>query len=221
MKFHPPHIFYAKSAPTGKDSIRIIPLGGIGNVTKNMYIYEYCYDGKVRDILVVDCGVGFPEPEMYGVDLVIPDVRYLEAKRDKIRGIVFTHGHDDHIGGIPYIYTKLARLPSPGGEATGGQGNIPMWGPGLTAAFANIKLREAKIKTLVAPVGFDRILHIGPFTVSFVHVTHSVPDAANLIIETPVGIFYHGSDFKFDMTPLDGKKSELEKITAVGKRGVV
>ena len=221
MKFHPPHIFYAKSAPSGKDSIRIIPLGGIGNVTKNMYVYEYCYDGKVRDILLVDCGVGFPEPEMYGVDLVIPDVRYLEAKRDKIRGLVFTHGHDDHIGGIPYIYPKLARLPSPGGEATGGQGNIPMWGTALTAAFANIKLREAKIKTLVAPVGFDRILHIGPFTVSFVHVTHSVPDAANLIIETPVGIFYHGSDFKFDMTPLDGKKSELEKITAVGKRGVL
>ena len=221
MKFHPPNIFYAKSAPSGKDSIRIIPLGGIGNVTKNMYVYEYCYDGKVRDILLVDCGVGFPEPEMYGVDLVIPDVRYLEAKRDKIRGLVFTHGHDDHIGGIPYIYPKLARLPSPGGEATGGQGNIPMWGTALTAAFANIKLREAKIKTLVAPVGFDRILHIGPFTVSFVHVTHSVPDAANLIIETPVGIFYHGSDFKFDMTPLDGKKSELEKITAVGKRGVL
>ena len=221
MKFHPPNIFYAKSTPSGKDSIRILPLGGIGNVTKNMYAYEYCYDGKIRDILIVDCGVGFPEPEMYGVDLVIPDVRYLEAKRDKIRGLVFTHGHDDHIGGIPYIYPKLARLPSPGGEATGGQGNIPMWGTALTAAFANIKLREAKIKTLVAPVGFDRILHIGPFTVSFVHVTHSVPDAANLIIETPVGIFYHGSDFKFDMTPLDGKKSELEKITAVGKRGVL
>lgn len=198
---------YQGSSLTGKDSIRIIPLGGIGNVTKNMYVYEYCYDGKVRDILIVDCGVGFPEPEMYGVDLVIPDVRYLEAKRDKIRGLVFTHGHDDHIGGIPYIYPKL--------------GNIPMWGTALTAAFANIKLREAKIKTLVQPVGFDRVLHIGPFTVSFVHVTHSVPDAANLIIETPIGIFYHGSDFKFDMTPLDGKKSELEKITAVGKRGVM
>ncbi len=198
---------YQGSSTSGKDSLRIIPLGGIGNVTKNMYVYEYCYDGKTRDILIVDCGVGFPEPEMYGVDLVIPDVRYLQDKKDKIRGLVFTHGHDDHIGGIPYIYPRL--------------GNVPMWGTALTAAFANIKLREAKIKSLVQPVNFDRILHIGPFTVSFIRVTHSVPDAANLMIETPIGIFYHGSDFKFDMTPLDGKKSELGKITAVGKRGVV
>ncbi len=195
------------SSLSGKQSLRLIPLGGIGNVTKNMYIYEYRYDGKIRDILLVDCGIGFPDAEMYGVDLVIPDVRYLGNKRDKIRGLVFTHGHDDHIGGIPYLYPKL--------------GSVPMWGTKLTAAFANIKLREARLKAKVEAVDFNRVLNIGPFKVSFIRVTHSVPDAANLIIETPLGIFYHGSDFKFDMTPLDGKVSELAKITAVGKRAVL
>ncbi len=198
---------YHGSSSTGKDSIRIIPLGGIGNVTKNMFIYEYRYDGKLKDILIVDCGIGFPDAEMFGVDLVIPDVRYLEKKRDVIRGIVFTHGHDDHIGGIPYLYKKL--------------GNIPMWGTTLTAAFANIKLREIRATNKVTPVTFDKVLTIGPFRVAFARVTHSVPDAANLIIETPIGTFYHGSDFKFDFSPLDGKLSELGKITEAGRRGVL
>ncbi len=192
---------------TGKDTVRIIPLGGTGNVTKNMFVYEYRVDGKIRDILIVDCGIGFPDPEMYGVDIVIPDVRYLESKKQYIRGLVFTHGHDDHIGGIPYIYPKL--------------GNIPMWGTTLSAAFANIKLREVKEHSRVTPVGFDATITLGVFRISFVRMTHSVPDAANLIIETPIGIFYHGSDFKFDFDPLDGKRSELSKINAVGKRGVL
>ncbi|MBI4062425.1 ribonuclease J [Candidatus Gottesmanbacteria bacterium] len=195
------------SSSSGKDSVRIIPLGGTGNVTKNMFVYEYRYDGKLRDILLVDCGIGFPDPEMYGVDLVIPDVRYLENKRDKIRGLVFTHGHDDHIGGIPYVYPKL--------------GKISMWGTTLTAAFTNIKLNEIHIRERVKSVSFDTILHLGPFVVSFVRMTHSVPDAANLIIQTPIGTFYHGSDFKFDFDPLDGKKSELDKITASGKSGIL
>ncbi len=222
MKFNPfsrhkdKQVFMGSSAPkntpiavgqTGKDSVRIIPLGGSGNVTKNMFVYEYRYDGKIRDILIVDCGIGFPDEEMYGIDLVLPDVRYLENKKQYIRGLVFTHGHDDHIGGIAYLYPKLGR--------------VPMWGTRLTAAFANIKLTEAKIKAQVTPIDFDKVLNIGPFTISFVRLTHSVPDTSNLIIESPVGIFYHGSDFKFDFDPLDGKLSELAKITAVGKRGVL
>ncbi len=192
---------------TGKDSLRIIPLGGTGNVTKNMFVYELRFDGKIRDMLIVDCGIGFPDEEMYGIDLVLPDVRYLADKKQYIRGLVFTHGHDDHIGGIAYLYPKLGRLP--------------MWGTRLTAAFANIKLEEAKIKARVTPVEFSQTLRIGPFAVSFVRMTHSVPDTSNLIIETPVGIFYHGSDFKFDFDPLDGKKSELDKINAAGKRGIL
>lgn len=192
---------------TGKDTVRIVPLGGSGNVTKNMYLYEYRYDGKIRDILIVDCGIGFPDEEMFGVDLVIPDVRYLMDKRDKIRALVFTHGHDDHIGGLPYIYPKL--------------GNIPMYAPTLAAAFANLKLKETPIRDRVKPMRFDSHVQAGAFTVSFVRVTHSVPDTSHLIIETPIGIFYHGSDFKFDPTPLDDKPSELHKINAVGKKGVL
>jgi ribonuclease J len=211
MKFNPflkqHHQIFTGSSNSGKDSIRLIPLGGTGTVTKNMFVYEYRYDGKLRDILIVDCGIGFPEPEMYGVDLVLPDVRYLENKKDKIRGLVFTHGHDDHIGGIAHLYPKLGR--------------IPMWGTRLTAAFTNIKLAERNIKTKVTPVEYSQVLHIGPFTVSFIRMTHSVPDTANLVIETPIGIFYHGSDFKFDFDPLDGKLSEIEKINAAGRRGVL
>lgn len=197
----------SESKSTGKDSVRIVPLGGAGNVTKNMYVYEYRYDGKIKDILIVDCGIGFPDAEMFGVDLVIPDVRYLSDKRDKIRGLVFTHGHDDHIGGIPYILPKLGR--------------IPMYGPTLAAAFANLKLKETVVKDRVRPMRYDQTVDAGVFRVSFIRLTHSVPDTSHLVIETPVGIFYHGSDFKFDPTPLDGKPSELEKINAVGRKGVL
>jgi ribonuclease J len=197
----------SRASHSGKESIRIIPLGGTGNVTKNMFVYEYRYDGAIRDILIVDCGIGFPDPEMFGVDLVLPDVRYLENKKNKIRGLVFTHGHDDHIGGISHIYSKL--------------GKVPMWGTTLTAAFANIKLRERHPKVKVTPVRFDQTITVGSFSISFARVTHSVPDAANLIIQTPIGVFYHGSDFKFDFDPLDGKLSELEKITQAGRRGVL
>lgn len=195
------------SSHSGKDSVRLVPLGGVGNVTKNMFAYEYRVQGKLRDLLLVDCGIGFPEPDMYGVDLIIPDVTYLENKRDKIRGLVFTHGHDDHIGAIGYIYPKL--------------GNIPLWGTKLTAAFANLKLKDAKVKASVKPVEYDTTLRIGPFVVSFIRITHSVPDTSHLFIETPVGNFYHGSDFKFDFTPLDGKVSELGKINSAGKKGVL
>lgn len=210
MRFFKKHfgkaVFHG-SSQTGKDSVRIVSLGGAASVTKNLFLYEYRYEGKLRDVLIVDCGLGFPEREMYGVDLVIPDVRYLENKKDKIRGLVFTHGHDDHIGAIPYLLPKL--------------GNLPMWGTTLTAAFANVKLREVRAKSKVQAVAFDKVLHIGPFTVTFVRMTHSVPDTANLIIQSPIGTFYHGSDFKFDFDPLDGKLSELGKINQAGKRGIL
>lgn len=192
---------------TGKDAVRIVPLGGAGNVTKNMYLYEYRYDGGLRDILIIDCGIGFPEEEMLGVDLIIPDVRYLADKRDKIRGIVFTHGHDDHIGGIAYIYPKL--------------GKVRMWAPKLAASFANLKLKDVGIKARVQPFGFDEHITVGPFRLSFIRLTHSVPDTSHIFIETPVGNFYHGSDFKIDPTPLDNKPSEIYKINAAGKKGVL
>lgn len=202
-------VFEGSSRPginTGKDSIRLFPMGGSGNVTKNMFVYEYRVDGVIRDIVIVDCGIGFPDPDMFGVDLVIPDVKYLGDKLSFVRGIVFSHGHDDHIGGIPFVYHKL--------------GKIPMWAPPLAAAFANLKLKDRGIKTRVTPVNFDQTLHLGVFRISFVRVTHSIPDTSHVVIETPLGIFYHGSDFKFDFSPLDGKQAEIEKIVSIGKKGV-
>lgn len=198
---------YFKQQSSDKETVRLFPLGGIGNVTKNMYVYEYRVDGVLVDVLLVDCGIGFPDEAMYGVDLVIPDVTYLQDKKDKIRGHVFTHGHDDHIGALPYVLPKLPQ--------------IPLFATRLTAAFAELKLREfglgAKIKTVVSG---DK-QSFGHFTVQWVHVTHSVPDTAHLVIETPVGTIYHGSDFKFDLTPLDNRPSDLGKIAAAGEKGVM
>jgi ribonuclease J len=208
MIFHGSSHQHQQPSATGRDSIRLFPIGGIGNVTKNMYVYEYRVDNRLRDILLVDCGIGFPDPDMFGVDLVIPDVTYLKDKYKYLRGLVFTHGHEDHIGGISYIYPKLG-------------GHVPMWGTQLTAGLANIKLKERQKGVKVQAVGWDDTLHLGPFNVSFVHMTHSVPDCANLIIETPVGVFYHGSDFKFDFNPLDGRLPDIAKITEAGRKGVL
>ena len=163
-----------------KQTVRIFPLGGIGNVTKNMYVYEYRLDGQLVDILLVDCGIGFPDETMYGVDLVIPDASYLLNKKDKIRAFILTHGHDDHIGALPYV---LPKLPS-----------FPIYATKLTAGFAEAKIREFGIGSKISVLPFTGTLTIGPFKITPVHVTHSIPDAANFVIETPIGIFYHGSD---------------------------
>lgn len=191
----------------GAGTVRLIPLGGSGSVTKNMYVYEYRRDPKfVSDILIVDCGIGFPDEDMYGVDLVIPDISYLRDKKDKIRGIVLTHGHEDHIGALPYILPEI---------------KIPVYGTRLTAALAEVKLQDFGLHTQVKTVTTSDILRFGPFTIEFVHVTHSIPDAANLIIRTPVGIFYHGSDFKFDWTPIDGQQTEVGKIAKASQEKIL
>jgi len=188
-------------------SVRLIALGGSGNVTKNMYVYEYRKTPhEISDILIVDCGVGFPDEAMFGIDLVIPDISYLRDKKDKIRAIVLTHGHDDHIAALPYILPEL---------------RVPVYGTLLTTALAKVKLKEFGLGKDVHSVNAKDSLKFGPFTIEFVHVTHSVPDAANLIIRTPVGIFYHGSDFKFDWTPIDGRKTDVGKIARVGNEGVL
>ena len=190
-----------------KETVRLFPLGGIGNVTKNMYVYEYCMDGVLIDLLLVDCGIGFPDEAMYGVDLVIPDVSYLMDKKDKIRGLALTHGHDDHIGALPYI---LPKLPP-----------IRIYATKLTAGFAESKLKEFGISAKIGVLGWHEEVKFGHFTLRPVHVTHSIPDAANFIIETPIGTFYHGSDFKFDLTPIDNFPSELGKIAAAGEKGIL
>lgn len=190
-----------------KETVRIFPLGGINGVTKNLFVYEYRIDGRLLDILLVDCGIGFPDTAMYGVDLVIPDITYLMDKLDKIRGMVMTHGHDDHIGALSYILPKLP--------------HFPIYGTKLTIAFIEVKLKEFGIKGNLRTINFTDRINLGKFSIEPVHVTHSIPDAANYIITTPIGIFYHGSDFKFDLTPLDNQPSQLGKIAAAGEKGVL
>lgn len=189
--------------------IRILPLGGMGTVTKNLFVYEYAPDGqKVVDRIIVDCGIGFPEEEMYGVDLLIPDVSYLEGKEETIRAIILTHGHDDHIGALPYILPRLGRT-------------IPMYASRLTAGFAEDTMDDFDINDKVKVLEENKPIQFGNFRVETVAVTHSVPDSKHLVITTPDGVIYHASDFKFDWTPVDGKRPDLQKMAWVGRQGVL
>lgn len=184
-----------------RGKLRILSLGGVA-VNKNMYVYE-----TDQDIIVVDCGIAFPDEDMPGIDLIIPDISYLKDKRNKIRAIFLTHGHEDHRGALPYI---LPQLPK-----------IPIYGTRLTLGLAKIRCDEAGIRSDFRETNYQQAVQAGGFTVNFVHVTHSIPDAANLIIRTPAGIVYHGSDFKFDWTPVDGFPTEVQKIAAAGQQGIL
>ncbi|MBP9719273.1 MAG: ribonuclease J [Candidatus Levybacteria bacterium] len=184
-------------------TLSFIPIGGMGDVTKNMYLYE-CGD----EILIVDCGIGFADDTMLGVDLLLPDITYLLQTKKKIVGMLLTHGHEDHIGATPFI---LPQLPQ-----------IPVYATPFTAALTNEKLKEFKLPMRVKTVPFDNnTVRIGSFTASFIKVTHSVPDTSNILIKTPIGNFYHGSDHKFDDTPYDGNPSDYEKIKKAGEEGVL
>lgn len=188
------------------DNLSFIPLGGIATVTRNMYLYTY-----KNEILIVDCGLGFPDETMLGVDLLLPDISYLlsELKSGKkIAGMVLTHGHEDHIGALPFI---LPQLPD----------NFPIHATNLTAGFANEKLKEFRIGPRVQKTDFNKPFSLGSFTPMFIRVTHSIPDTSHIFIRTPVGNLYHGSDFKFDRTPYDGKVSDIRMIEQVGKEGVM
>lgn len=189
------------------NKLSIIPLGGVGDVTRNMYIYE------LRDqILVVDCGLGFADETMLGVDLLLPDVSYLLNTKKRIVGFLLTHGHEDHIGATPFI---LPQLFSSGKQ-------FPLFATPFTAELTNEKLKEFDFNYRVRPVLFDnKSLQLGDFKVTFIHVTHSVPDTSHIFIETPIGNIYHGSDYKFDDTPYSGKKSDYETIQYVSQKGVM
>jgi ribonuclease J len=185
-------------------TVSFIALGGFEDVTRNMYLYEYN-----NQILIVDCGLGFPDETMLGVDLLLPDISYLlELLKNgkKIVGMVLSHGHEDHIGGLPFI---LPQLPS-----------FPIYASPLTAALVVEKLKDYKVQSNINTVQFsDKEIKLGDFTVSLVRVTHSILDSTNIIIKTPVGNLYHGSDFKFDLTPADGHRTEFLKITQAAQEG--
>ncbi len=180
--------------------LKLIPLGGLGQATKNMYVYEYG-----DDQLVVDCGMGFPEDSALGVDSVIPDVSYLEKPGKKLHGIVLTHPHMDHIGGLPYILPRLK--------------DVEVFGGKLSIAMAELKVREYGIKNKMTPV-VGNTLDLGPFHIRFIHSTHSVPNCSHLYIQTPAGNVYHGADFKFDLTPIDFLPPDMAGMSEVGTEGV-
>lgn len=182
--------------------LKIIPLGGVGDVTKNMYIYEYG-----NDIIIVDCGVGFPDDAMPGVDLVIPDISYLKDKKSKIRGILITHGHEDHIGGLPYLWPEL---------------QVPIYTQKLTAGFIRAKFTEHNLKKdQIIEVKLDQELRLGSFKISFYQVSHSVPDSTGIVIRTPQGLIIHQADFKIDWTPVSGQVTDVGKIAQLGNENVL
>lgn len=188
-------------------TLQIIPLGGMGNVTKNMFVYEYD-----NELLIVDCGIGFPEQDMLGVDILIPDVTYIQKRLTegaKVVGMCLTHGHDDHIAALPYILPMISQ-------------DFPIYGSPLTAAFAKARMADGELSKDVLLYEEHRPLKLGKyFSVEAVKVTHSVPDTRHLIIRTPEGNCYHGSDFKFDMNPVDGVRSDFNAMARIGDEGVI
>ncbi|TSC87594.1 MAG: ribonuclease J [Microgenomates group bacterium Gr01-1014_7] len=199
MKSFSPKFEFSKNS---NQALRLIPLGGVGDVTKNMYIYEYG-----DDIVIVDCGVGFPDEAMPGVDLVIPDISYLRAKLDKIRGILITHGHEDHIGGLPYLWPEL---------------KAPIYTQKLTAGFIRAKFTEHNLpKDKIVEVNFNQSLNLGEFRASFYVVSHSIPDSMGIVLRTPVGTIIHQADFKIDWTPVSGQVTDVGRVAQLGNEGVL
>ncbi|HUK78996.1 MAG TPA: ribonuclease J, partial [Thermoleophilia bacterium] len=184
-------------------TLKIIPLGGMGEIGKNMTAVEY--RGK---IVVIDCGLAFPRDEMLGIDLVLPDITYLRERRDDVLAFLITHGHEDHFGALAYVLRDI---------------NVPVYGSRLTLAFAKSKLDEHGLLKQVElnEVSVDSVLDLAPFTVRFCAMSHSVPDALAIIIETPEGRVVHSGDYKFDHTPIDGRVTDVNKLAQLGQEGVL
>jgi len=186
------------------EKIRLVPLGGLGEVGKNMMVVEYG-----NDIIIIDVGVMFPDDEMFGVDLVIPDTSYLNDKKDRIRGILITHGHEDHVGAIPYVLPML-NFP-------------PIFATRLTQGLINVKLKEHKLleKATVNLITPGDQVELGESLIEFFRVNHSIPDAVGIVIHTPIGTIVHTGDYKFDHTPVDGKPADMGTLGRIGNEGVL
>ena len=187
-----------------KSNLKIIPLGGLHEIGKNITVFEY-----ENEMIVVDCGLSFPDDDMLGIDLVIPDVSYLEKNVDKIKGLVITHGHEDHIGAVPYLLKKI---------------NIPIYATKLTAGLIRNKLEEHKIlrSTEMHEVIQGQTISLGKnFKIEFIRSSHSIPDSVMLAITTPAGTVLHTGDFKVDYTPIDGKIMDFGRIAELGNQGIL
>jgi len=187
-----------------KSKLKIIPLGGLHEIGKNITVFEY-----ENEIIVVDCGLSFPEDDMLGIDLVIPDITYLEKNVDKIKGLLITHGHEDHIGAVPYLLKKI---------------NIPIYAPRLAAGLIRNKLEEHKLlrSTKLIEVMQGQTIKLGKnFKVEFIRSSHSIPDSVMLAITTPAGTILHTGDFKVDYTPIDGKLMDFGRIAELGNKGIL
>ncbi len=183
--------------------LKIIPLGGLGEIGKNMTAFEYG-----NDIILVDCGMGFPDEDMYGVDIVLPDFSYLRSNASRLRGLILTHGHEDHIGGVPYLLREL---------------DVPIYTMPLTAALVQLKLEEHDLlynTQIFTKKAGDRF-RLGCFGIEFIHVNHSIPDAVALAISTPLGTVIHTGDFKIDVTPISGNMIDLVRFGQYGNEGVL
>ena len=184
-------------------NVKIIPLGGLGEIGKNITAIEYD-----DEIIVIDCGISFPDEDMYGVDLVIPDVSYLIENKEKVKGLFLTHGHEDHIGAIPYIMKQI---------------NMPIYGTKLTVGLVENKLLEHNMLDMVTiyPVESGEVVVFEKIKVEFINATHSIADACSLAITTPLGTIIHTGDFKIDYTPIDGRVMDLNRFSTLGKKGVL
>ena len=192
-----------QNASKGNVPIHIYPLGGLGEVGKNMTVYECC-----GDMIIVDCGLVFPDSEMYGVDMVIPDFTFVIQNKDKIKGLLITHGHEDHIGSIPYLLQKI---------------DLPVYGTKLTLGLIRNKLEEFNLagRTHFVEITPKQKLHLGCFTVEPIHVNHSIPDAVGFAIDSPAGVIIQTGDFKIDYTPLACGPTDLTTLAEYGRRGVL
>ncbi|MCJ7604552.1 MAG: ribonuclease J [Dehalococcoidales bacterium] len=187
-----------------KPRLKVIPLGGLGEIGKNMMVFEY---GK--DIIIIDCGLMFPQEDMLGIDLVIPDFNYVTENIEKVRGIIITHGHEDHIGALPYLLPQLE--------------GVPVYSSKLTNGLIRVKLKERRIKagTNLNVVEYGEEVSLGVFTVELFPVCHSIPDASGVIIRTPEGNVVHSGDFKIDYTPVSGSGTNLSRLAQLGSEGVL
>jgi len=186
-----------------RTSLKLIPLGGLGGIGKNMMVFE-----KDNQIIIVDCGIMFPDDDMPGIDFIIPDFSYIKKNKNKIKAIILTHGHEDHIGGLPFLFKEI---------------NVPVFGTRLTIGLAKIKFDNSQnvIPPKYNEINPDEPLDIGPFHIDFFRVNHSVPDGLGLIIKTDIGTIVHTGDFKFDHAPVDNKVTQFSKIARAGQEGVL